>query len=105
LVWDDVPKLQFRVQRLLSGKAYAQEPASRTLHMVGNVRVEPGEGDVTTVRSSLAVFEARLERDKHFFAGHCVHRLRQTDAGIRIVEKRVFLIDNDQYMREIAFII
>ena len=49
-----------RVERLLTDHAWTEDPASRTRHLVTNVRTFPGDEPATTsVESSLLLFRSR----------------------------------------------
>lgn len=93
IVYDRLPQLRERVWRLQSGMAYAQEPRSRTSHLVGNIVVEADEPRLQ-VRSAFLVSEFRRDR-QYSHAGRYRHELRRTDAGLAIVLKKVELINND----------
>lgn len=105
VVYDDLRFLSERVWRLDSGLAYAQEPFSRTAHLVSNVRVMAEEGDVVDVESAFIVAEFR--RDQRFaHAGRYRHRLRRTGPGeLRIVRKKVELIDNDGRLGNLSLLL
>ena len=117
IVYDDVASLRLRVRRLLTGKQYAQDPPSRTCHAVSNVyvpldadadgdRAEAGGGeDEVVVHSVNTVVEARRHHRKNVFAALCAHRLRPDGEGFRIVEKRVDLVDNDQFYDDLTFLV
>jgi benzoate/toluate 1,2-dioxygenase beta subunit len=84
IVYDDASRLRERVWRLESGLAYAQEPQSRTLHLVANVEVRRADGDEIEAESAFTVSEFR--RDRQFVhAGRCLHALRREAGELRIV--------------------
>ena len=61
--------LKQRVDRLRTQKAWAEEPASRSRHLISNVRVdELGDGEYA-VRSNFIVYRTRGERDQDLVAG------------------------------------
>ncbi len=68
-------------------------PWPRTVHMIGNLSVS--SDDDVEARSSLIVVEAR-EGGSRTRAGLCLHRLRRTLAGFKIVLKRVDLVDDER---------
>jgi 3-phenylpropionate/cinnamic acid dioxygenase small subunit len=78
--------------------------------IVGNVRVlsdeasRDGSGDEITVESSFVLVEVR-RGDKNVYAGRTTHRLRPDGAGLRIVSKKVVLVDNDQYLGNLTFLL
>ncbi|MGP3968301.1 aromatic-ring-hydroxylating dioxygenase subunit beta [Streptomyces sp. 6N223] len=105
LLYENRARLAERVLRLNSGFAYAQEPPSRTVHLVGNVRVTTGESDgLLHVTSNLMVTEARRGR-QHVYAGEVDHRLRRTDGGHSIVFKEIRLVNSDFPLGNVTFLL
>jgi biphenyl 2,3-dioxygenase beta subunit len=86
--------LATRVARLRTGLAWAEEPASRTRHLITNVEVEqreqPGE---LTVRSNFLVYRAQLELDKDLFVGAREDVLRRLDGGLKIARRTLLMED------------
>ena len=91
------PLLAMRVARLEGTHAHIQAPPSRTVHHVSALEVS----DDLEVRSALVVAEWRAG-EARWFAGRVLHRLRRTGEGLRIVLKRVDLIDSEAPQRAIA---
>ena len=89
--------LAMRVARLERPDLHAQLPVSRTVHHVSAVET----GGELEVRSALVVAEWRAGETR-WFAGRQLHRLRRENAGLRIVLKRVDLIDSEAPHRAIA---
>lgn len=89
--------LAVRVARLERPDMHVQAPATRTVHHVSAVEVV---SDVE-VRSALIVAEWR-DGEARWFAGRVQHRLRREPQGLRIVLKRVDLIDSEAPHRAIA---
>lgn len=90
--------LALRVERLLTGEPHVQSPPSRTVHHVSGIEVE---ADGLTARSALVMAEWR-SGEARWFAGRVLHRLRRTVQGLRIVLKRVDLIDSEAPHRALA---
>jgi len=97
LFYEPKPLLAMRVARLERPDMHVQSPVSRTVHHVSAVEVS---GDLE-VRSALVVAEWRAG-DARWFAGRVLHRLRREAHGLRIVLKRVDLIDSEGPQRAIA---
>ena len=93
IYFDDRRRLEDRIFRLRTGKAWSQVPASRTVRMVSNVEVFRA-GDKLMVRSNLLMTEFRAGETR-LIAAWCAHRL----AGGRIEAKQLNLIDRDQSLR------
>ena len=96
IIYEPRALLAVRVERLSRGEMHVQSPPSRTVHHVSAVEVDGDEA-----RSSLIVAEWRNDETR-LFAGRVTHRLRKEGKGLRIVLKRVDLIDGDAPHRAIA---
>lgn len=106
LLYKDWVGLRDRVERLGSGVAYAQSPPSRLRRLVSNVEVEavadaPG---LTALRSNFLLVELR-RHVQDVFAGTALHTLRLEDGRARIVRKVVRLLDNDEPIDNLTFLL
>lgn len=87
---DDRERLEQRVIRLCKRGAHAEQPRSKTRHLVSNVRVERAEGGDIAARASFVVYRAKggmLDS----FVGHSRYRLRENGDSFMIHEKRCAL--------------
>ncbi|HEX6690470.1 MAG TPA: aromatic-ring-hydroxylating dioxygenase subunit beta [Burkholderiales bacterium] len=96
LFYEPKPLLAMRVARLERPDMHAQAPASRTVHHVSGIEVSGMEA-----RSALVVAEWR-QGEARWFAARVTHKLRKEADGLRIVLKRVDLIDSEAPQRAIA---
>lgn len=89
-VSDDWDLIRARVKRLQSRKAHAENPHSRTVRLVGNVRILDQDGVVVKVAANFVIHRFR---DGHAFqyAGRYEHTLRVEPNGIRFVLRRAIL--------------
>ncbi|WNM31690.1 3-phenylpropionate/cinnamic acid dioxygenase subunit beta [Streptomyces sp. Li-HN-5-11] len=95
--------LAWRVRRFDSGMAWAEDPPSRTRHLVTNVMVrhaDPAEHDGFTeddlwTLSAFLVYRNRLEREENVFAGSRTDLLRRTADGRLQVARRTILLDQN----------
>lgn len=85
---EDKPSMGVRVRRLNTGLAWAEEPPSRTRHLVTNVRIADSGNGEYEMRSYFALHRSRLERDVDLFYGERIDRLRQTDTPFGFVIAR-----------------
>ena len=90
--------LAMRVERLVSAEPHVQSPPSRTVHHVSGIEID---ADALTARSALVMAEWRAG-EARWFAARVLHRLRRTAQGLRIVLKRVDLIDSEAPHRALA---
>jgi|EndMetStandDraft_8_1072994.scaffolds.fasta_scaffold00280_13 biphenyl 2,3-dioxygenase beta subunit len=97
---DDTVSLDMRIQQLESGMHWAEDPPSRSRHLVTNVRVKPAEvdgearADEYFVRSNFFVYRNRLEAEVDLWAGERRDVLRLVDGRLRIAD-RIILLDQN----------
>ncbi len=96
LFYDDRALMRTRVERLEHPRIHVQTPPSRTVHLIGNVQVENSDAQKGeyVVSSNLVMVEYR-EDQQRIFAGRQHHHLRHEGESLRIVQKRVDLINCD----------
>jgi 3-phenylpropionate/cinnamic acid dioxygenase small subunit len=91
--WFDEGKkeLSLRVEQILSGDHWAEEPLSRTTHLVANIRVAQQDGDVATVNSRFIVYRTRLETDVDLIAGKRIDVLRRVEGLWKVASRRILV--------------
>ncbi len=104
LVYDDRVRLQVRISRLKSGFAHAQEPKSRMRRLVSNIVIEEEKNGEITAYSNFLLAELRRGK-QDIFAGRMMHRLRLQGDSFKIVAKKVLLINNDESIDNLTFLI
>jgi benzoate/toluate 1,2-dioxygenase beta subunit len=104
IIYDDRSRIQDRVDRLKSGAAWSQEPKSRMRRLISNIEIEAGPGGDITVRSNFVLGELRYGLQTVYFAAQ-VHRLRATPEGLRMASKKVMLINNDEPIHNLTFLV
>ena len=103
LFYDDRALMRTRVERLEHPRIHAQTPPSRTVHLIGNVHLDETDADKGeyAVSSSVIMVEYRDDQQR-IFAGRQHHRLRREGENLRIVQKRVDLINCDSAFEAMA---
>jgi 3-phenylpropionate/cinnamic acid dioxygenase small subunit len=87
---DTKQTLTMRVARLETGTAWAEEPPSRTVHIITNIQAEPTDNpDETRVYSNFLLFRGRLETEEDVLVGHGYDLLRSTADGWGLDWRRV----------------
>ena len=80
---DNQHLLERRVARLETGMAWAEEPPSRTTHMVSNVIVEATEVDGEyDVYVTYLLYRTQKEKDVTIYCGKRHDKLRQVEGGL-----------------------
>jgi p-cumate 2,3-dioxygenase beta subunit len=90
LIADDMMRLRSRVSQLMSGLTWAENPKSRTCHMVSNVRIAGMEGDLLHVKANFVVYRMRFQNIDPYI-GKYHYKLRPTNGTFKIVERRAIL--------------
>jgi 3-phenylpropionate/cinnamic acid dioxygenase small subunit len=99
--WFDEDKwtLGKRVEQILTGVHYAEEPLSRVTHMVSNVRlldVSPSPEDAAdvVVGSRFLVYQNRVEYETNMFVGRRIDTLRRNGESWLIARRELILEQN-----------
>jgi 3-phenylpropionate/cinnamic acid dioxygenase small subunit len=88
---DDKEYLSMRISRLLVGKAWAEDPPSRTRHMISNVRVVGVEGRDITVELNFHLYRTRLESEEDSWVGRRRDVLRREGDGFLLARRHIYL--------------
>lgn len=88
--------LAWRIRRFESGMAWAEDPPSRTRHLITNVAVREGDdpGDYVA-ESAFLCYRNRLEREVDLYAGGRTDLLRRTEEGALLIARRTILLDQN----------
>jgi 3-phenylpropionate/cinnamic acid dioxygenase small subunit len=99
--WFDEDKwtLGKRVDQILTGVHYAEEPLSRVTHIVSNVRLlevtpSPEDAEVVTVGSRFLVHQNRVEYETATFIGRRTDVLRRAGGSWQIARREMLLEQN-----------
>jgi 3-phenylpropionate/cinnamic acid dioxygenase small subunit len=105
LVNEDRMGLEDRVRRLKSGAHYAQDPKSRLSRVVSNIELDSAEeGEGLVVHSTFNLSAHRRGRID-VVAGRVRHALIVEDGVPRIAEKKVVLVDNDDKIMNLTYLV
>jgi 3-phenylpropionate/cinnamic acid dioxygenase small subunit len=92
---EDKATLDARVARLDTGMAWAEDPPSRTRHLIANIEVEPGNTETELkVYSNFIVYRSRSETEQDFYVGARRDVLRRVDGGWKIASRKITLDQN-----------
>jgi 3-phenylpropionate/cinnamic acid dioxygenase small subunit len=87
--------LRGRIARLDTGMAWAEDPPSRTRHLITNVEVEPGDTTAELkVYSNFLVYRTRADIEQDFYVGARQDVLRRVDDVWKIARRRLVLDQN-----------
>lgn len=106
IIYDDRARLEERCFRLTTGGAHSQEPRSKVSRVVGNIRVagpEDADGFVEATARTMIV-ELRMGR-RSLYAARTLYTLRRMGNGFRLRRKKVVLLDADEPLGNMTFLI
>lgn len=103
IIYDNRARLGERIYRLTSGAAWAQQPRSRTRRLISNVEVRQNEGGYM-VESNCIIAELRRSK-QDIFAARMLHTLRPVGESFQIALKKVLLLNNDEPIDNLTFLV
>lgn len=84
--------LTMRVDRLATRYAWAEDPPSRSRHMVSNVLILAAEGAHIQVASNLLLLRTRFDDGRvESLSGSRVDTLRRVEGGLELARREVYL--------------
>jgi 3-phenylpropionate/cinnamic acid dioxygenase small subunit len=104
VIYDNRAKLGDRVARLQSGSVMAQDPKPRMRRVVSNIEVEHSGQAEAVVESNFVLIHARGS-NQYTWCGRSIHKLRAQDGQLKIAHKKVLLVNSEQEMPVLQFLI
>src|SRR5690606_10026439 len=86
---ENYASLETRVKRLRTEQAWAEQPGSRTRHMVNNLLVERLGDDEFLATTSYFVTRIRSDLPYDLFTGQRKDVLRRVDGGFRLARRTI----------------
>ncbi|MBN2991785.1 aromatic-ring-hydroxylating dioxygenase subunit beta [Pseudomonas cedrina subsp. fulgida] len=102
--YDDHHMRELRVQRLTGGESISTSPQPRTVRMQSRFRVLADDGAQVTVRCAQNIREFRKESLK-FYSADLTYQLIRSEGGFKIQRKVVSLINSDDALAGIGYIL
>src|SRR5580704_8379575 len=91
---EDKRYLEMRVARLETGMAWAEDPPSRTRHLIGNLEAAPRATGEVEARTAFLVYRSHLETDHQLLSGYREDVLRTVDVGWKVAKRTIVLDAN-----------
>ncbi|HEX3414336.1 MAG TPA: aromatic-ring-hydroxylating dioxygenase subunit beta, partial [Stellaceae bacterium] len=96
-ILDETKKtLEGRIARLETGMAWAEDPPSRTRHLIANIELAPGHDPPPEleVYSNFIVYRNRSETEQDFYVGTRRDALRRVGGALLISSRKITLDQN-----------
>ena len=91
---EDRRYLEMRVARLDTGMAWAEDPPSRTRHLIGNLEAAPLENGEVQARTAFLVYRSHLETDHQLLSGCRDDVLRKVNGAWKVARRTIVLDAN-----------
>jgi len=103
--WFDEGKdtLARRVQQILTGIHWAEEPPSRICHMISNVQILRASATEVAVKSRFLVYRNRVETETDVLVGKREDLLRRANGGFKIARRKVVLDQSILLAKNLTF--
>lgn len=99
--WFDegIETLRQRVTQLSTSVHWAEQPPSRTTHMIGNLQIaavtpESGPPEEVRTRCRFLLYRNRLEDEQDIFVGKRTDTLRRVDGSWKLAGREIYLDQN-----------
>ena len=90
--FDDTKQLLAgRIAKLKTGRSWAEDPPSRTRHLITNVRIVKDDGRTLEVESNFHLYRTRLNSEETSWIGSRHDVLRRVEGSFRIADRKIFL--------------
>lgn len=101
---DDAQMRVMRVRRLTGGESISTSPEPRTIRMNTRFRILEDDGDMLTVRCAQFLTDFRKENARQY-AANLTYQLQRHEGSFLIVQKVVRLINSDDVLQTIGYIL
>ncbi|MGD9812755.1 MAG: 3-phenylpropionate/cinnamic acid dioxygenase subunit beta [Sphingobium sp.] len=91
-----------RIMQIKGGDHWAEEPLSRTSHMVSNIRIESVDGELLTVRCKFLLYVNRRDDEVRLFVGKRTDVLRKTKDSFLIHRRSIFLDQSKMLFKNLS---
>lgn len=89
---DYLEHLQKRVTRFKQPTAWAEDPPTRHVHVIGNVEAYPGQAaSEYLVYSTFVNYRSRVEADNDMLIGRRTDVIRRTPQGLRLARRKIVI--------------
>jgi 3-phenylpropionate/cinnamic acid dioxygenase small subunit len=104
ILYDNRSRIALRVRQYHTGKRFSQTPQSRLRRLVSNVEIFSDDGKEICAAANALVFESQTRGDT-LWASRNEYTLRREGGRLRMALKKVMLVNNQQALYTMAFLI
>lgn len=104
IIYDNRSRIALRIRQYHTGKRFSQTPQSRLRRLISNIEVLEDDGSELSVGSNVLIFENQTRGDV-LWAARTEYRLRRVDGALRMARKKVNLVNNQDALYSMAFLV
>ena len=104
IVYDNRSRIGLRVAQLKTGRRHTQTPRSELARVVSNIELMEVRRDEVDVRANALIYEDN-QRGETVWAARLEYRLRLVEGHLRLVRKKVGLVNNHKPIFTLSFLI
>jgi 3-phenylpropionate/cinnamic acid dioxygenase small subunit len=106
-IYDNRARLDTRVKLLQTGHRYSQEPASLMRRLISNVEIEKDASGELVAASNfiLAELSVQATHEMHWWVGRTTHHLRVVGGELKMSRKKVVLVNAEEPLPNLSFLI
>ncbi len=109
VIFDNRQRITTRLDQLRTGRRFAQSPVSHLRRVISNiefigVQPNPAGGTDTEIGANFLLLESRA-RGTRLWGGRTTYRLRRVDSDIALSYKKVVLVDLDEPLPTLGFLV
>ncbi len=107
LLCDNRTRLTTRIRQLATGMRYSQVPPSPMRRVISNIEVTDKKGDEYTVFANFVLLELQIQSTHamHIWGGRTEYRLRRKDVRLKMFYKKVMLVNGNEAVPSISFLL
>ena len=103
-IYDNRSRINVRINQLKTGRRHTQTPRSELARIISNIELVSHEGAEFDVRANAFIYEDSL-RGETLWAARNEYRLREIDGQLRLVRKKVVLVNNHKPIYTLSFLV
>lgn len=104
---DNRRRIHTRIELLLTGNRHSQIPPSPMRRIMSSIEVAATTDDEYSVGSNFILLELAVQstHDLHIWGGRVTHRLRRGGDGLKMAAKKVVLVNGEEPIPNISFLL
>lgn len=104
ILYDNRSRISVRIKQLKTGRRHTQTPRSELARLISNIEIVDVQGNEVNVRANVMIFEDNL-RGETLWAARNEYTLRQVGGALRLVRKKIGLVNNAKPVFTLSFLV